>query len=219
MTTDDAKPPTRAWIRIAATGTIVVASFVGLASYRAVSSGEAALASADLAIRQGQQAKAISEAGRAARAYAPGAPHVPAAYRRLVHLARTSEVSLERDRALLAWREIRQSALDTRWLVQPHARELEMANDAIARLSADDPRAPMARDTSPDEITARARQLLSEDLSSRRGWIAVLLVGLCSLVVGGLGLLSSVSGGRAFRASGVLVGVGFFVYAVAVVRL
>lgn len=213
-----AHEPARGW-RVAATALLVAGGLVSIVTVRAVRSGEEALAAADLALRTGQPGRAIAEAGRAARAYAPGAPHVPAAYLRLVHVARTSEVALDREQALLAWREVRQAALDTRWLAQPHARELAMANDAIARLSADDPRAPLARETSGDDVTARARKLLEQDTAARRPAIAALLAGLAVWVAGALGAAWAANAGRSLAAPAAAGAVGFAGYVAAVLWL
>ncbi len=207
-----------AW-RTAASVALVSSTLLGVATLRAVRAGEEALAAADQALRAGEPGLAIAAAGRAARAYAPGAPHVPAAYQRLIHVARTSEVALERERALLAWREVRQAALETRWLAQPHARELAMANDAIARLSGDDPRAPLAREATSDDVTARARQLLSQDAAARRPAVALLLVGLGLSAAGALAALVTSRLGRSVAASAALGALGLALYAVAVLWL
>ncbi|MCC6647656.1 MAG: hypothetical protein IT374_19055 [Polyangiaceae bacterium] len=212
-------PPAARLGRIVATAALVGGGVLLLATLRATWSGERALAQADQAIRAGDGGRAIAEAGRAARAYVPGAPHVPAAYLRLVHVARTSEVALDRERALLAWREVRQAALDTRWLAQPHARELAMANDAIARLSADDPRAPRARDTPGDEITARTRALLERDPATRRPAIAALLAGLLLGTLGAAGALAAARAGRPMKTAAIAAVAGFVAYAVAVAWL
>lgn len=215
---DPAREPAGAW-RIAASAALVLAALVGWATLRAVRTGEDALTAADRALRGGDPGRAIAEAGRSARAYAPGAPHVPAAYQRLIHVARTSEVALDREQALLAWREVRQAALDTRWLAQPHARELSMANDAIARLSGDDPRAPLARESSSDEVTARARKLLEQDTAARRPAVATLLVGLTLSFAGALAALVASRAGRSIAAPAVVGAVGVATYAVAVLWL
>lgn len=170
-------------------GTIVAA--VGLVTARAIYEGESRLEAADAAIRRQEPASAITQAAAAARWYVPGAPHVPAAYARLVHVARTAEVDRDPAMALLAWRAVRAAALDTAWLVQPHQDELALANAAIARLSADQPRPMMAREETPEQVERRLRTVLSREGAARAPWIATLAVGLTGLVTAAFWLARS----------------------------
>ncbi len=111
---------------------------LGLAAWTAsvVLAGEAELDASDRALDAGDPHEAIVCARRAARWYAPGAPHVGHAYRRLIALARGAEERRRRELALLAWRGVRSAALETRWVVTPHAEELALAEAEIARLLA-----------------------------------------------------------------------------------
>ncbi|MBM4374576.1 MAG: hypothetical protein FJ095_05780 [Deltaproteobacteria bacterium] len=157
---------------------VVVAVLVaGLAAWtvRVVVGGERALDASDAALDRGDADAAIAEARRAASFYAPGAPHIEQAYRRLGALARAAEEHHRRDTALYAWRAVRQAALDTRWLVTPHASDEARAASEIARLSA------LGRHerAEPDRaIEAAELARLRSDERPRTLWVVFLVLGL-----------------------------------------
>jgi hypothetical protein len=97
---------------------------------------EAARAAADSPTAKDEEARAITRWRRAARWYAPGAPHVARAYERLDTLARAAEAAGDRETALEAWRAIRSSALATRSFYTPYESQLHAANARIAQLMA-----------------------------------------------------------------------------------
>jgi hypothetical protein len=142
---------------------------------RVVWGGEQEVVQSDIALAQGLPDEAITHARRAASFYAPGAPHVAFAYRRLTALAVAAEERHRRDTALLAWRALRQASLDTRWVVTPHDGDRARAEREIARLLA----LGVHERAEPDaRIEARQWMLLQNDERPRARWIALLLAGL-----------------------------------------
>ncbi|MBM4357625.1 MAG: hypothetical protein FJ096_05885 [Deltaproteobacteria bacterium] len=142
---------------------------------RVVWGGEQAIASSDAALSNGQPDEAIVQARRAASLYAPGAPHVAFAYRRLTALAVAAEENHRRETALFAWRAVRQASLDTRWIVAPHEADRMRADREIARLLALGPHERVGPDA---RIEARQLMLLANDERPRLLWVASLLLGL-----------------------------------------
>jgi hypothetical protein len=162
----------------------LVAGAGALATGRAVADGEASLYEADAALRRQSFPEATARARTSASWYVPGAPHVPAAYARLLHIARTSEAAGDRDAALFAWQAMRSAALESRWVVQPHRRELDMADAAIARLMSESPRPVLSRDQTAEQAERSMLAQLSAHGASRAPWIGALLAGL-ALACGG----------------------------------
>ena len=183
------------WLRRVALSLLLVVLGVAWITIQAVRAGETELAESDAAFDAGDLYEASSHARRAATHYAPGAPHVTAAYERLRAIAVGSEAIGDVDSALFAWRAMRGAALQTRhlWLVHPH--ELELANQAIARLEARLQAQPNARLEQGARSVALKR--LNRNEAPRGGWILVLGFGfvLCLL---GLAWLAS----RGFDAEG-----------------
>jgi len=172
---------------------LVALVVVGLAVWtaRVVVSGEAELRASDAALDRGEVEDAVVHARRAASLYAPGAPHVTDAYRRLVALALAAEAHHRRDTALFAWRSVRQAALDSRWLLTPHASDKGHAEEEIARLSA----LGVHENAEPDRlIEARQLSLLRHDERPRTGWIVVLLLGVAAMAIGATRATRSASG-------------------------
>lgn len=150
-----------------------------IATARAVLEGEAYLDRADGAIRRKDFSSAIAESRSAALWYVPGAPHVSGAYRRLEHVARVSEAQNDPATALEAWRSVRASAVETRWLIQPHRDEIVAADQAIARLTAP----PPPKDgSSPPPAPPSARNGPQEE--SRSMWLIALALGLITTISG-----------------------------------
>jgi hypothetical protein len=133
---------------IIAIGAIVIAA-LGALALRVVIEGKDALAHGDAAAAHGDVREAIASWETAARWYLPGAPHVDAAYGRLVALT-----AADPPHALAAWRAVRGAAVATASLWTPHAGDLAAANAAIAALAADDPASATA--LGPDRATRLA---------------------------------------------------------------
>jgi hypothetical protein len=168
-------------LQVAALLTVIV----GLASTRVVISGEREIAASTEALRRGDPEEATVRARRAAGWYAPGAPHVRVAYERLRALAREAEQHRRFDLALLAWRGIRSAALETRWVVTPHAADLDQANHEIARLMAM-PVGERGTVGEPDQQVAAAElEVLGRTPEPRVPWVIV-LVAAFGLGVAGL---------------------------------
>lgn len=178
---------------------VVISLTLALVTGRALVAGESELAAADGALRRQDAISAIDHARRAARWYVPGAPHVAAAYARLIHVARTSEATGDRETAVAAWRAVRSAAVETAWLVQPHAAEIRASDEAVARLAAAGRGPLLARDETPEQAEKRLRALLSIDDAPRTPWVALLVVGLATMALGAI-----VAAGRGVRADGSL---------------
>lgn len=158
----------------------VVGLVLAATTVRVVVAGEEEIAASTDALRAGDAHEAAVRARRAAGWYAPGAPHVRVAYERLVALAIAAEGKGDRDIALLAWRSVRSSSLETRWLVTPHAADLERANGAIARLEATTPRPLSADREAPAALQQTELDALLRDEAPRRPWVVALLAGLAT---------------------------------------
>ena len=98
--------------------------------------GRRALADGDRAFAAQKLPAAIDRWSRAARWYAPFAPHVSSAYQRLESLAQSAEAARDVPLALSAWRAVRSAALATRSLYTPHPDKLARADERIAALMA-----------------------------------------------------------------------------------
>ena len=158
---------------------------VGAASARVVYSGEREIATSTAGLRSGDAHAAAEHARRAAAWYAPGAPHVRVAYDRLLALGATAEGLGNRDLALFAYRGVRTAAIETRWIVTPHADDLERANRAIARLSAAAPRAPGVRTEPPQKIERQQLEALARDEAPRVPGLILLGAGALAWALGG----------------------------------
>jgi hypothetical protein len=172
------------------TGALVTLFVLGALATRVVWEGRAALADGDAAIARGDAAGAVEHWGRAARWYAPLAPHVADAYDRLERVATDAERRGDLDLSLAAWRAVRGAALATRSLHEPHADRRARADARIAVLMATAPgegaawrRAPGAGDTAGARAAFYGRQL-ADDGAPSRGWTLVALAGL-ALWLGG----------------------------------
>jgi hypothetical protein len=161
MNADVHEKPGREWIARVVWAALVVGGLASIVTVRAIYDGEHALLACDEALRAKDYPTATARAREAAAWYAPGAPHVNAAYGRLVHIARTTEAEGNRESALLAWRAVRTAIIDSRWLLDTHEPELAAANRAILRLSA-----PEATPAMTDE--QRTQDRLLEILLARR---------------------------------------------------
>lgn len=162
----------------------VLGLLAGAASVRVVVAGEREIAESTAALRRGDPYGAAVHARRAAGWYAPGAPHVGVAYDRLIALATTAEGLGNAEVALLAWRGVRTAAIETRWLVTPHADDLATANAAIARIAAAAPRPPGTRTDPAAAVEREQLEALVRDEAPRVGWVAVLVAGFAAWVAG-----------------------------------
>jgi hypothetical protein len=165
-------------------GLAVAGFLVGAASLRVVAAGEREIAESTDALRAGDAHAAALHARRAAGWYAPGAPHVRVAYERLIALATAAEGLGRADTALFAWRAVRTAALETRWLTTPHAEDLELANAAIARLSAAAPRPPGTRTEPAATVERQHLAALARDDAPRVGWVVALVGAFAAWVAG-----------------------------------
>ena len=162
----------------------VTVAVLGAITARIVVSGEAEIAASTEALIAGDAHEAVVRARRAAGWYAPGAPHVPVAYERLVALAQAAEEHKRRDLALLAWRGVRSTALETRWLIVPHRAELQRANAEIARLSE---RAGDGNgDGAPGAMAGQQLALLAGHQAPRLQWVVLLITSFVMVTVGTL---------------------------------
>lgn len=174
----------RAWPRRLLGGVLFLAVAGAFAATRAVAEGERQLSGTDAAIRRQEWNEAAARARSAASWYVPGAPHVPAAYARILHIARTTEANGDREAALFAWRAMRSAAEQTGWLLQPHGYEIELANRAIARLTADAPRPMLSPDETSAQADKRMQTLLARRDAPRAPAVALVVAGLWCSVVG-----------------------------------
>jgi hypothetical protein len=169
-------------------GIALIAVVTGAATARVILAGEREIAHSTAALRAGDPHAAALHARRAAGWYAPGAPHVRVAYDRLSALATAAEGLGNRDIALFAWNGVRTAAIETKWIVQPHADDLERANRAIARISAATP-LPLGANAEPAPVIERKYlETLARDEAPRTGWIAALVVAFAAWIGGAVHL-------------------------------
>lgn len=161
----------------------------GAATIRVIVAGEREIAASTAALRAGDAKEATVCARRAAGWYAPGAPHVRAAYDRLIALGVAAEGLGDRELSLLAWRGIRTAVLETRWVMTPHEADLTRANEAIARISADAPRPPGTRTEPARAIEREHWEALTRDDAPRVPWV-IALVAAFAVWVSGLVLVT-----------------------------
>ncbi len=163
------------WLRSVAFGLSALVLGLAVVTYRAVSEGEEHMRQSDRAFDRGDLPQALLEARSAAVMYAPGAPHVRAAYARLIAIAVGAEAAGQRRTAQAAWRAVRGAALETRHVVVPHAAELRRADENLARLAregADQPESADSRAT-----IERARKELERDDAPNAAWMGLLVAG------------------------------------------
>jgi hypothetical protein len=176
----------RARVRRLASAAVIAGACLGVVVTRAVWEGRGALAAGDAAMERGDVEEAIARWRRAARWYAPGAPHVGRAYDRLEGLARSAEERGDRRLALEAWQAIRSSLRATRSFYAPHGGRAAEADDRIAAHMAalEDP----ALDPGKTEAERAAwhRALLARDEAPRVGWGLLAVLGFAAWVGGGL---------------------------------
>jgi hypothetical protein len=163
---------------------LCIAVGLGVIVTRVFWDGRAALAAGDEAIAHGDVDGAVVAWRRAARWYAPGAPHVADAYQRLEAVAREAEAHGDARGALAAWRAIRSSVVATRSFYTPYADRLEAADERIAALMAAEEK---AADPARDEAARKSFHLalLARDESPRLAYTVLALCGFAAWVGGG----------------------------------
>jgi hypothetical protein len=123
------------WLRRAVQLLLLGVFFVGLITAREIQRGERALRASDEAFHRGDLETSVLHARTGAVAYAPGAPHVDAAYQRLEAIARGAEAEGRHALARTAWGAVRSAALQTSHWWVTRSEELERAQVALARLN------------------------------------------------------------------------------------
>jgi len=162
---------------------LLVVFALGVVVMRVLWDGRQALIAGDEALRHADVPAAINHFRRAARWYAPGAPHVGRAYDRLEELARAAADHGDDGVALEAWRAVRSSVLSTRSFYTPYPDRLARANERIADLMA------KLDKSGGDPPVAERRSwhaaLLARDESPSLPWTVMALVGFFAWVGGG----------------------------------
>ncbi|MEB2311309.1 MAG: hypothetical protein OZ921_13185 [Sorangiineae bacterium] len=189
------------WLRGVALGLMLAVIAFAALTARAVRDGRRELEASDAAFDQGHLREAMDHARRAAVLYAPGAPHVDAAYARLIAIATGAEATGRPRIAEMAWRAVRGAALETRTLVILRRAELERANANLARLAARAQAAAAGGPEDSDRLGADERRALAElgrDTAPRGEWVLVLGLGfvLSALGLGLLGMRAVGPGGE-----------------------
>ncbi len=122
------------WFRwLLGSGAMACLVFAAVTGRLWVSSREAMRVS-DAAFDEGDLILALSEARRAASAYAPGIDAVKRAHERMVAIATGCEETGDRELAVRAWRSVRSAATDVRHLWSPFEAERQLAEERLARL-------------------------------------------------------------------------------------
>ena len=202
----------------------LVAFCLGVVVTRVFWDGSAALHAGDAALAQGDKEEAIARWRRAARWYAPGAPHVAGAYRRLEALARAAEAAGDRQTALAGWTAVRSSILSTRSFYTPYAHLLPVANERIAALMA--ALEPASVDPGKGEAERKAWHLalLQRDEAPALGWTILAIVGFGVWIGGGfLFAFRGIGEGdrldrRAAARAGLLVAIGLVAWMIGLYR-
>ena len=169
------------WARRAVLGLSLALLFLSVLATRAVLSGRAALEEAEQAFDRGELRESVRKARAAAGYFVPYAPHVDAAYARLVVIARGAETAGDLHLAAFAWNAVRAAAVESAapGFSRP---ELSLSSRNLARLAT---RMSSARAGGDD--AARERELLRtlERPETQGAWgLLFLAVGLALLVAG-----------------------------------
>jgi hypothetical protein len=177
--------PRVGWRRLAALGLLLPVIVLAVITVHASSRGEREMVLSDAAFRRADLELAVAHARRAAILYAPGAPHVEAAYARLVAIAVGSEATGRPQTAERAWRAVRGAILETQHLWIPRRDLLERANHRLAALerSALGHDSDAQRVSDPEPIAA-----LEANPATRLGWSGILVSGLLLWCAGLAGL-------------------------------
>jgi len=147
---------------------------LGVLTAHTVLEGQEELELSKTAFDRGELGDAIQHARRAAGYYAPGAPHVDAAYGRLRAIAFGSEANGDTPTARLAWNAMRSAALETRHAFVSRSVELTEADRQLERLARGQGQPKPAKPVPPP--------------GPAPGWAAVLALGFL-LALGGFALI------------------------------
>ncbi len=169
-------PATLAVAILGATGFMLVS--------HARAEGERELRTAESFAAAGKTDQAISHARRAAGWNVPYSPHVPAAYDKLIALARGSEARGDPAVALSAWRAVRHAALSSRWFAVSHEEHLYQADTAIARLSARQTAFAGIAAPPQDELQNTLADSLAREIHPHAAWAALMVAGFFALCTG-----------------------------------
>lgn len=121
-------------LRIGLLGLLAALFLIGLFYYREVSRGERYLVESDLAFHRNDLVESLRKAKSAAMAFAPGAPHVEAAYERLRAIARGAEAEGDLNLSFQAWDAIRHAHAETRYPGRAPSPIALEAEEALSRL-------------------------------------------------------------------------------------
>ena len=203
------------WLRRVALGMLLCVLLFAALTVRVVADGEAALARSDAAFDKGDLRDAILYARRSAALYAPGAPHVSAAYARLRAIALGAEATKDFEIARQAWGATRGAALETKHFVTPRELDLARANESLARLAA-------VGDGNREPAREKMAAVLARDDAPQAPWVIVLgtgfvlfAAGLLSLVTAGVSAEGGVSR-RGVAISAALAALGVVLWTLAV---
>ncbi len=175
----------RAALRRGVLGALVATLVGGALVGRVVAESRAELVVSDAAFDQGELRASVVHARRAATLAPRLLPEQKRARARLLAIAVGAEAKGEHDVARLAWRSIRGVILETRTIGLLDQAELEVANDALARLA--------VVDAAPERaapMKARFAELLARDDAPRSEWGALLALGVV-LAMTGLGWVAA----------------------------
>jgi len=200
----------RRWLGHLALFVFFVVLIGGVFSAKVILEGQSELAASDAAFDRGELSSALDHARRSATLYAPGAPHVERAYERLSAVALGAEAAGQPKVAFLAWQAMRAAALESRHVFLPRERELERANQNLARLEA------LSRDKDDSERAKNQSQALSRlsaDDAPAPAWIALLGAGFL-LALAGLGLFAFQGLDRAGKVSFARARLGLLLFAI-----
>ena len=130
----EAKSRLLGWARRAVLGLSLALLFLSVLATRAVLSGRAALEEAEQAFDRGELRESVRKARAAAGYFVPYAPHVDAAYARLVVIARGAETAGDLHLAAFAWNAVRAAAVESAapGFSRP---ELSLSSRNLARLA------------------------------------------------------------------------------------
>lgn len=119
-------------LRLLAMSALVLLVFAG----KTWLAGSAALADAERAFDRGELRESVRQARRAASLYVPFAPHVEAAYDRLLIIARGAEAQRQLRLAAFAWGAMRSAAIESDSPLLGARPQLELADRNLARIAA-----------------------------------------------------------------------------------
>ena len=169
----------RLWLRRGAlVGSIGVVVGAVLA-FDVISRGEREMEQSDQSFDRGDLVASLVHARRAAALYVPGAPHVKAAYARLIAIATGSESTGRLEMARRAWGAVRGSVLETQSSGERHY--LESATNRLAVLYAPSKEGLMGSSGAdqPGSLEAEPEQLGPRWFSA-----AALVIGLLATALG-----------------------------------